>query len=53
MPRKTAPTVDVALAPLGDDVDSDDDGSTLTYSITGAPGAGEGTVVDHRNHADV
>ncbi|WP_303623692.1 Ig-like domain-containing protein [Shimia sp. CNT1-13L.2] len=37
------PTVDVALAPLGDDVDSDDNGSTLTYSITGAPGAGEGT----------
>ncbi|MCP5085819.1 MAG: hypothetical protein GY952_03305 [Rhodobacteraceae bacterium] len=36
-------TVDVDLAALGDDIDSDDDGSSLIYAITGSPGAGEGS----------
>ncbi|MBU2098100.1 MAG: tandem-95 repeat protein, partial [Gammaproteobacteria bacterium] len=33
------PTVTLDLATLGDDLDSDDDGSTLAYSITGYTGA--------------
>lgn len=38
------PTVDVALAALGDDVDSDDDGTSLGYAVTGAPGEGSATI---------
>ncbi len=38
------PSVTVNLAPLGDDVDSDDDGATLTYSINSAPGEGTASV---------
>ncbi|MDZ7904477.1 MAG: VCBS domain-containing protein [Cypionkella sp.] len=32
------------LASLGDDVDSDDDGSTLTYTISGAPAVGTASI---------
>jgi VCBS repeat-containing protein len=38
------PTVDVDLTTLGDDVDSDDDGTTLTYSIVGQPSAGSASI---------
>ena len=34
------PSIDVELAALGDDVDSDDDGTTLSYAITGTPSKG-------------
>ncbi|MDE4276818.1 hypothetical protein PXK47_21335, partial [Phaeobacter gallaeciensis] len=34
------PTVDVDLSALGADVDSDDDGSSLSYAVTGAPSGG-------------
>ncbi|UWQ53037.1 hypothetical protein [Leisingera caerulea] len=33
--QEDGPSIDVDLAALGDDVDSDDDGITLTYAITG------------------
>ena len=36
--------VEVDLALLGDDVDSDDDGSTLTYAVTGDPSEGSASV---------
>ncbi|WP_121628985.1 Ig-like domain-containing protein [Tropicibacter alexandrii] len=32
------------LSALGDDVDSDDDGASLTYTVTGAPGEGSATI---------
>ncbi|MDZ7904476.1 MAG: VCBS domain-containing protein [Cypionkella sp.] len=38
------PAVTLDLASLGDDVDSDDDGSTLTYAITGAPAVGTASI---------
>ncbi len=38
------PAVDVDLAALGDDVDSDDDGSTLTYTVTGTPSEGTASI---------
>ncbi|MFZ3585522.1 Ig-like domain-containing protein, partial [Loktanella sp. DJP18] len=38
------PTVDVDLAALGDDIDSDDDGTTLGYAITGAPTEGSASI---------
>ncbi len=38
--EEDGPSVSIDLATLGDDVDSDDDGSTLTYTITGAPAIG-------------
>ena len=37
------PSVTVDLSALGDDIDSNNDGSNLTYTITGAPSAGEGS----------
>jgi T1SS-143 domain-containing protein len=37
--------VTVALDALGDDVDSDDDGSSLTYSVTAQPSQGTATIV--------
>ena len=41
------PAVDGAFA--GDDIDSDDDPSTLTYQIVTGLGSGEGTVVNNGN----
>ena len=38
------PTVDIDLSLLGDDIDSDDDGATLTYMIAGAPSEGTATI---------
>ncbi|SMX49844.1 hypothetical protein PEV8663_04356 [Pelagimonas varians] len=38
------PTVDVDLAALGADVDSDNDGSTLSYAVTGVPGEGSASI---------
>ncbi|NSY40902.1 Ig-like domain-containing protein [Leisingera sp. ANG59] len=38
------PSIDVNLAALGEDVDSDDDGTTLTYAITGAPSGGSASI---------
>ena len=32
------------LSALGDDIDSDDDGSTLTYTVTGAPSEGSASI---------
>ncbi|MFY0680730.1 MAG: tandem-95 repeat protein [Thalassovita sp.] len=37
-------SVDVDLAALGDDIDSDDDGATLTYSVTGSPASGSASI---------
>ena len=37
-------SVDLDLSTLGDDIDSDDDGTTLTYSVTGQPGEGTATI---------
>ena len=37
-------SVDVDLAALGADVDSDDDGSTLSYSVSGDPAEGSASV---------
>mgnify|MGYP003111210448 CR=1 FL=1 len=37
-------TVSIDLAPLGDDVDSDDSGSSLTYSVTGQPAEGSASI---------
>ncbi len=39
------PTVDVDLTALGADVDSDDDGSSLTYTVSGAPSEGSATFI--------
>ncbi len=36
--------INVDLALLGDDIDSDDDGTTLTYSIVGSPSEGSATI---------
>ena len=36
--------VSIDLAPLGDDVDSDDSGSSLTYSVTGQPAEGSASI---------
>ncbi|ASP34232.1 VCBS domain-containing protein [Labrenzia sp. VG12] len=36
--------VDLDLSALGSDIDSDDDGSSLTYTVSGAPDKGEVTV---------
>lgn len=38
------PTVDVDLAALGDDIDSDDDGSTLSYVVSAQPGEGSASI---------
>lgn len=38
------PTVDVDLAALGGDIDSDDDGTSLSYAITGAPSEGSAAI---------
>lgn len=38
------PAVSVNLAALGNDIDSDDDGSTLTYSLLNAPASGSAEV---------
>ncbi|MFB9151403.1 VCBS domain-containing protein, partial [Roseovarius ramblicola] len=38
------PSVDVDLAALGADIDSDDDGTTLAYAITGDPAEGTATI---------
>ncbi|MEQ9071584.1 MAG: Ig-like domain-containing protein, partial [Gimesia chilikensis] len=38
------PSIDVDLAALGGDVDSDDDGSSLTYSVTGVPAEGSASI---------
>ena len=49
------PTVDVDLSLLGDDVDSDDDGASLTYSVSGDPSEGtaeiDGTTLTFTNIA--
>jgi VCBS repeat-containing protein len=37
-------SIDVDLAALGDDVDSDDDGSTLAYTVSGAPAEGSASI---------
>ncbi|MBB5515896.1 VCBS repeat-containing protein [Rubricella aquisinus] len=37
-------SITVDLAALGDDVDSDDDGASLTYSVTGAPAEGSAAI---------
>ncbi|MEC3860473.1 Ig-like domain-containing protein [Mesobacterium sp. TK19101] len=39
------PTVDVDLAALGADADSEDDGTSLSYTITGAPSEGSATIL--------
>ncbi|WP_305038528.1 Ig-like domain-containing protein [Halomonas alkalisoli] len=38
------PSIDVDLAVLGDDIDSDDDGTTLIYTISGAPAEGSASI---------
>ncbi len=38
------PSIDVDLAALGDDIDSDDDGTTLSYAITGAVSEGSASI---------
>ena len=38
------PPVTLALAPLGDDPDSEDTGATLTYAVTNQPGEGTAAV---------
>ncbi|MHA6346682.1 Ig-like domain-containing protein [Roseivivax sp. CAU 1761] len=38
------PSVVVDLAALGADIDSDDDGGTLSYAVTGAPGEGSAAI---------
>jgi ELWxxDGT repeat protein/VCBS repeat-containing protein len=38
------PVVDIDLAALGDDIDSDDDGTTLTYTIVGDPVEGTASI---------
>ncbi|MCE9683515.1 Ig-like domain-containing protein, partial [Halomonas alkalisoli] len=38
------PSIDVDLAVLGDDIDSDDDGTTLSYTITTDPSEGTATI---------
>ncbi|MFW8637503.1 beta strand repeat-containing protein [Cribrihabitans pelagius] len=42
--QEDGPGIDVDLAALGDDVDSDDDGTTLSYAIVGAPAEGTASV---------
>ncbi|MCP5075036.1 MAG: hypothetical protein GY947_17315 [Rhodobacteraceae bacterium] len=37
-------SVDVDLSVLGDDIDSDDDGTTLIYAVTGAPSEGSAVI---------
>ncbi|WP_141468290.1 PEP_CTERM-anchored TLD domain-containing protein, partial [Pelagimonas varians] len=37
-------SVNVDLSVLGADIDSDDDGSSLTYTVTGAPGEGSASI---------
>ncbi|WP_372885296.1 beta strand repeat-containing protein, partial [Shimia sp.] len=39
------PAVDVDLSALGGDVDSDDDGASLTYAVTGTPSEGGASIV--------
>jgi VCBS repeat-containing protein len=41
------PEVDLDLTTLGDDVDSEDDGSTLTYEIVTVPAKGTAVIVDN------
>ena len=36
-------TINVDLSALGDDIDSDNDGTNLIYTVTSGPGAGEGS----------
>ncbi len=38
------PPVDLDLAALGDDIDSDDDGATLSFAIVGAPDEGSASI---------
>ncbi len=38
------PSIDVDLSALGDDIDSDDDGTTLSYAITGAVSEGSASI---------
>ncbi len=38
------PSVDLDLSIFGDDIDSDDDGTTLTYSVIGAPAEGGASI---------
>ncbi|MFW8634420.1 Ig-like domain-containing protein, partial [Cribrihabitans pelagius] len=42
--EEDGPSIDVDLAALGDDIDSDDDGKTLTYAITGALSEGSASI---------
>ncbi|MFW8637494.1 beta strand repeat-containing protein [Cribrihabitans pelagius] len=44
MAQEDGPSIDVDLAALGDDVDSDDDGSTLSYAVVGAPAEGTASI---------
>lgn len=39
-----AASIDVNLIPLGDDIDSEDDGSTLTYAIIAGPAEGSAVI---------
>ena len=42
--QEDAPSVSIDLASLGGDIDSDDDGSTLTYSIAAGPSVGTASI---------
>jgi VCBS repeat-containing protein len=42
--QEDGPAVTLNLATLGDDIDSDNDGSDLTYTITGAPSVGTASI---------
>jgi Ca2+-binding RTX toxin-like protein len=39
------PTVDIDLSVFGDDVDSDDNGTTLTYNLVGGPSEGSASIL--------
>ncbi len=41
---ENGPSVSLNLATLGDDIDSDDTGASLTYTITGAPSVGTASI---------
>jgi VCBS repeat-containing protein len=41
---ENGPAIDIVLSGLGDDIDSEDDGSTLFYTITGGPSEGSALI---------